>query len=107
MIGEFAVKHLVNTMKRIFYNYYLRNFNVASIEIVLGLAFLIFGFTFGVSAWIEGSQEGVPSTSGTVMLSALPVIVGVQFVLAFFSYDLQNVPREVLHKRLHSAKPKP
>jgi len=29
----------------------------------------------------------------------LPVIVGVQFVLAFLNYDLQNIPTHVLHKR--------
>ncbi len=34
------------------------------------------------------------------MLAALPVIIGVQLILAFLAYDLQNVPRQVLHKRL-------
>jgi hypothetical protein len=34
------------------------------------------------------------------MLAALPVIVGMQLLLAFLSYDLSNVPREVLHARL-------
>ena len=34
------------------------------------------------------------------MLAALPILVGMQLVLAFLSYDLQNVPREVLHPRL-------
>jgi hypothetical protein len=39
------------------------------------------------------------------MVAALPLIVGVQLVLAFLSYDLQNVPRETLHKRLEPAPP--
>jgi hypothetical protein len=99
VIGEFALKHLVNTAKRIIYNYYLRNFNMASIEIALGLVFVFAGTWFGAARWAAGSQAGVPSTSGTVMLAALPVIVGVQFVLAFLNYDLQNIPTHVLHKR--------
>jgi hypothetical protein len=34
------------------------------------------------------------------MLAALPVLIGMQLVLAFLSYDLQNIPRDVLHRRL-------
>lgn len=103
VLGEFAWKHLVNTAKRIFYCYYLRNFNIASIEIVAGMAFLTFGVWFGLSEWIAGTRANVPATSGTVMVAALPVIVGVQLILAFLSYDLQNVPRETLHRRLEPA----
>jgi len=100
VFGEFAWKHLRNTAKRIFYSYYLRNFNIASIEVLLGIFLLVFGARVGVSAWVAGSQAGVPATSGTVMLAALPVILGFQLLLAFLSYDLQNVPRDVLHTRL-------
>ncbi len=107
VIGEFARKHAVNTVKRFFYSYYLRNFNIASIEIALGLAFLGFGGWVGITRWIKGSLANVPSTSGTVMLAALPVIVGVQLVLAFLGYDLQNVPRDVLHTRLAPPRTKP
>jgi glycosyltransferase involved in cell wall biosynthesis len=103
IIGEFTWKHLVNTAKRILYNYYVRNFNIASIEIALGLVLVLAGAWFGATHWVAGSQAGVPSTSGTVMVAALPVIVGVQFVLAFLNYDLQNIPKHVLHKRLISS----
>jgi hypothetical protein len=34
------------------------------------------------------------------MLAALPVILGVQLVLAFLGYDMQNVPRHPIHPRL-------
>jgi glycosyltransferase involved in cell wall biosynthesis len=106
VLGPFAWRHTVNTFKRIFYSYYLRSFNIASIEILAGLAFLTFGVWFGASEWIAGSRANVPATSGTVMVAALPVIVGVQLILAFLSYDLQNVPREILHRRLEPAPPK-
>ena len=103
VVGEFAWKHLANTGKRIFYGYYLRNFNIASIEIALGLVLLAFGGWVGVTHWIDGSLRNTPATSGTVMLAALPVLVGIQLVLAFLSYDLQNVPRDVLHRRLERS----
>jgi glycosyltransferase involved in cell wall biosynthesis len=100
VVAEFAWKHLANAAKRIFYNYYLRNFNIASIEIALGAVLLGLGTWIGVTRWIEGSLRATPATSGTVMLAALPVLIGMQLVLAFLSYDLQNIPRDVLHRRL-------
>lgn len=100
VVGEFAWKHFANTAKRIFYSYYLRNFNIASIEIALGLPMIAFGTWIGVTRWFDGYLRNTPATSGTVMLAALPVLVGIQLVLAFLSYDLQNVPRDVLHRRL-------
>ncbi|NQZ95705.1 MAG: glycosyltransferase family 2 protein, partial [Myxococcales bacterium] len=100
VLAEFTWKHARNTAKRIFYNYFLRNFSIASIEGVLGVLFLAFGTWKGTTLWLHGIEVGIPVTSGGVMLSALPVIVGVQLILAFLGYDLQNTPREVLHRRL-------
>jgi dolichol-phosphate mannosyltransferase len=100
VIPTFLRGHAVNTAKRIFYGYFLRSFNVASIELLAGSALLAFGIAFGAWAWLQGSLRGVPATSGTVMLSALPVILGVQLLLAFLGYDLQNVPRDPLQRRL-------
>jgi glycosyltransferase involved in cell wall biosynthesis len=100
VVPSFAWKHLANTAKRIFYNYYLRDFNIASIEIALGIALLAFGTWIGVTRWIAGSESNTLATSGTVMLAALPVLIGMQLLLAFLGYDLQNVPRDVIHRRL-------
>ncbi len=106
VMGEFALKHTLNTFKRLFYNYYLRNFNIASIEIVVGLIALFWGAWFGAERWAAGILHNVPATSGQVMLAALPVLLGVQLILAFLNYDIQNVPRDVLHKRLLPPNPK-
>ncbi|MCG8592189.1 MAG: glycosyltransferase family 2 protein [Proteobacteria bacterium] len=103
VIGPFAGRHLVNTLKRLFYNYYLRDFNIASIQLVLGILFTAFGTTWGLRQWAAGSAAGVVSSSGTVMLAALPVLIGVQLILAFLTYDLQNVPRTPLHRRLAAS----
>lgn len=105
VLPEFALKHLRNFGKRIFYGYYLRDFNIASIELLAGVALFLFGLLFGLSAWVEGSTAGTPNNSGTVMVAALPVLVGVQLVLAFLGFDLQNVPREVVHRRLGNERP--
>ncbi|NVJ91204.1 MAG: glycosyltransferase family 2 protein [Methylocystaceae bacterium] len=99
-ITKFAYGHLRNFLKRIFYSYYLRNFSVASIEIIIALVGLFFGVTYGVMAWCKSAETGIPATAGTIMLAALPVIIGMQSLFAFFNHDLNNVPKEPLHKRM-------
>ena len=93
VVGEFPRRHLVNLLKRTFYNYYLREWNVASFELPLGLLLFFWGLGFGVTSWISASAAGVPATTGQVMLSAVPVILGFQLILAFLNYDVSSVPR--------------
>ncbi|MBI6708275.1 glycosyltransferase family 2 protein [Pseudomonas syringae] len=97
IIGEFFVKHMRNMGKRIFYNYYLRDMSLASIELPLGLLMVLMGTVFGMTHWIQSLQSGIATSAGTVMLSALPIIVGTQFILAFIGSDIQSVPRRPLH----------
>jgi len=89
----FLFKHIRNLFKRIAYNYFLRDFNLASIELVLGGALLIFGLSFGAVKWMESAEAMMTTPVGTIMLSALSIILGSQFLLAFINYDVQMVPR--------------
>lgn len=98
IIGEFLVKHARNFSKRIFYNYYLRDLSLASIELPLGLALLVVGAGFGGYHWLESARAGVSTPAGTVMLAALPILMGLQLVLAFLGYDIASVPRRPRHK---------
>jgi glycosyltransferase involved in cell wall biosynthesis len=98
IIFEFLIKHVRNFLKRIFYNYYLRDFTLASIELPLGILMLLLGATFGSYHWFESAKQGVPTPAGTVMLSALPLMMGLQLLLAFLAYDIASVPRRPLHR---------
>lgn len=96
-LGEFLVKNLRNALKRIFYNYFLRDFSVATLELVLGLALLTFGIIVGVDAWLTSARTGTPTLPGTVMLAGLPILAGLQLVVAFVGFDIASVPRRPLH----------
>src|SRR5882672_724159 len=100
VLGSFLLGHLGNFGKRLVYAYFLRDFNVASIEWVLGPSLLLFGCVIGLINWIDSSQTGVTASAGTVMLSALPIIVGLQMVLSAINFDVQNVPRRAMHRHL-------
>lgn len=97
VLWEFFSKHWVNFYKRVFYNYYLRDMSVASFELPLGIALLIFGLLHGLTSWYTYSHLGVATPLGTIMISALALLFGLQFLLAFLSYDISSVPRRAIH----------
>lgn len=102
VIGEFLAKHTRNFFKRIFYNYYLRDMSIASIELPLGLLLFLFGTIYGGYHWISSLSSGEAAPSGTVMLSSLPIILGAQLILAFIAFDISALPKNALHKRISS-----
>lgn len=100
IVTEFLVKHARNFTKRIFYNYYLRNMSLASIELPVGIILLLGGAIYGCLHWIASERVNVATPAGTVMLSALPVLMGMQLILAFLANDIASVPTRPLHKKL-------
>ena len=90
----FLAGHLRNFGKRISYNYFLRDFSVASLEMVVGLAATTFGVLFGGYHWILSNETNVPATCGTVMISGLTLIIGIVLLLSWINFDVNSVPRE-------------
>jgi len=99
IVTEFMAKHVRNFCKRVFYNYYLRNMSLASIELPLGLLMVTLGSVYGGVRWMESAHAGLPTAAGTVMLSAMPILMGTQLLLAFLAYDIASVPRRPLQHR--------
>lgn len=100
ILPEFLAKHTRNFVKRIFYNYYLRDMSLASLELPAGLALLGFGLVFGLVRWLGAAATAAVSSAGTVMLAGLPVMLGLQLLLAFIGHDVASVPTRALHKVL-------
>jgi glycosyltransferase involved in cell wall biosynthesis len=99
VLFEFPWRHTVNLLKRVFYKYYLREWSVASFELPLGFGLTIFGAWFGLARYFEASSIGQATTAGQVTLSAVALILGVQLLLSFLSYDVQSEPRVPRQKR--------
>jgi hypothetical protein len=93
VLVEFPVKHIRNYLKRIAYTYYLRDFNLASIELPLGIALTGFGLTLGAYSWIHGIITKAPTATGTLVLIAMSFLAGLQLILAFLSYDTNNLSK--------------
>jgi len=96
----FVTGHLTNFVKRIFYNYFLRDFSMATIVLILGLMLFGFGFIYGLQRLLHSYFSTTATSPGIVMMATLPVIVGIQFLLAFLNYDMANTPRSPISSRL-------
>jgi len=91
---EFPYKLFNGLIKRIFYRYFLYDFNMASVYILFGLPMLMFGAVFGFYRWYVAVEYGVDNPTGTIMLSVLSIILGIQFLLQAISIDIANIPKK-------------
>lgn len=107
VLPEFLLKHGANAMKRIFYNYYLRDLSVASFELPLGLLLLAFGVVVGARSWLHAIETNVLTPTGTIMLSVLTIFLGVNLLLAFIGYDIASLPQRPLQRRLAGRRRRP
>ncbi len=95
---SFPYKYLRATIKRVFYAYFLRDFNAGTLQMLGALLIGGAGTAYGAARWILSTRSGIAATSGEVMIAALPVLVGVQFLLGALQFDIQNVPRVPLQQ---------
>lgn len=86
-------------LKRIALRYFLDDFNVASMQMLVGLPLLLIGTALGFYHWLGALESGVAASAGTVMFAALPIILGFQLLLAAVSYDVASRPAAPLSRR--------
>jgi glycosyltransferase involved in cell wall biosynthesis len=98
VIVPFLFSHIRNFAKRVLYRYFLLDFNIASVELLCGVALLLFGLTVGGIAWYDSIRDAVPASAGTVMLAALPFITGMQLLISAINFDVTDVIRDPLHR---------
>ena len=87
---QFPFYLMSGLFKRIFFKYYIYDFNMASIYLILGIPSLLWGLSFGLYQWWWHAQHNDFASAGTVMLSVLPLILGTQFLLHAIQIDIQS-----------------
>ncbi|MDA9854031.1 glycosyltransferase family 2 protein [Aquiluna sp.] len=85
--------HLRNFLGRLGYQYYLREWSIASLELPLGIMSFSTGAWLGVTAYLSSLRIGDSVTAGQVTVASLLVILGTQLLLAFVNYDIASEPR--------------
>lgn len=93
--------------RRFFWRYMIRDFTAVTVCVLAGIPALAFGVIFGVYHWWQSIATGHTASAGTVLLAALPIILGFQCLLTAFVLDIVAQParRGTSHERhivLHS-----
>ena len=102
-ILPFAGRHLRNWARRIVGQYFMRDFNIATLEMLFGAASILFGIAYGL-AWVAIRQPGQAASAGWVMGAALPIIIGVQLLLQAINFDVTHTPSRPIHPYLRTVK---
>lgn len=100
VVAPFLWKHLRNFGRRIVYSYFIRDFSVASVELVFGSLLLLFGLIYGGIHWHESIDTGVAEPTGVIALAALTFLLGTYLLIGFLNFDIQNQPVNPLHEDL-------
>ena len=100
ILVPFAFNHLGNFMRRIFYTYFLHDFNIASLELILGIICLVFSTFYGSINWYYSITSGISAATGTIILAALPFLLGSYLLISFVNFDVQNQPKTPLNLSL-------
>lgn len=93
VILSFPPKLLQILIRRVMLKYFVYDFSLVSIYLMVGLPLLLFGLVFGGVNWIQFSRLGAPAPTGTIMLATLPIILGFQLLLSAIGIDIQSVPK--------------
>jgi hypothetical protein len=99
---EFPIALGKGLLRRIWLQYFVQDFSLTSFHMVAGGLLTSGGFVFGLFHWINSMMHDVATPTGTIMLSVLPILLGVQCLFQAISLDVQNRPTKPLHLQLRS-----
>jgi dolichol-phosphate mannosyltransferase len=97
---EFPIKLTRTILRRIILRYFIFDFSMISIYLLMGIPLLLFGLIFGITKWVQYAQLGIPAPTGTVILPTLSVILAIQILLSAIEIDLNSTPRKAISKAL-------
>ena len=90
---EFPLLLIKNGIRRIWLEYFVLDFNMCSFFFVIGMILSVFGVIWGAVAWKNSIISGVPATTGTVIISLLPIMLGFSINTSSNSHRYSKSPR--------------
>ncbi|PYM96563.1 MAG: glycosyl transferase family 2 [Candidatus Rokuibacteriota bacterium] len=93
VLGTFPFLLLKGLARRFIWRYVLQDFNALTACVLCGIPCILFGTIFGAYRWWLSIATGTPATAGTIILAALPIILGVQWLLTALVLDMLYQPK--------------
>lgn len=84
---------------RVWTRYFVRDFGPISLCLFGGGLLTAWGAGFGAWKWAQSLLTGVPNTAGTVMLAAMPFLMGFQLLLQAALLEIAGEPTRPLCQR--------
>lgn len=97
VLAGFPGRLIAAFFRRLFLKNLVYDFSLESLHLVSSSVLLTAGTIYGGYQWAWHATRGVAAPTGTVVLSALLVILGFQSMLAAITLDLQATPREPIN----------
>jgi glycosyltransferase involved in cell wall biosynthesis len=98
VLRQFPGKLMAALARRIALKNFVYDFNLESLHIAAGIPLLAGGVIYGAYNWLWYVRHHLNAPTGTVVLPALAIMLGVQLLVTAASYDLQSVPREPMNR---------
>ena len=98
VLRQFPGRLMASLLRRIVLKNYVYDFNLESLHLAIGLPLFLAGVLFGLWKWLSFAALSRPAPTGTVVLPALMIMVGVQLLLSAIQLDLAAVPREPVNQ---------
>ena len=89
----FPPRLLLGLVRRLFWRYFVYDFTALSLYLLLGIPCLLGGAIYGGLMWWEWHIRDEYAPAGQVMLAAMPIILGAQFLLQAVALDIANTPK--------------
>lgn len=89
----FPFRLLGGTFRRMTKRYIIRDFSPVILFLGAGTLLFVGGIIWGLIAWTRSTATGIPASTGSVMLAALPVLAGFQLLLQGLVLDINGSPR--------------
>jgi dolichol-phosphate mannosyltransferase len=104
VVRQFPGKLVWSLIRRLVLKNFVYDFNLESFHIVAGVPLLLLGMLYGGYHWWWYSSRHLAAPTGTVVLSALLITIGMQLLISAVNLDLQSIPREPINAGpIHAA----
>lgn len=98
VLAGFPLRLVRSFVRRILLKNFAYTFSVESLQLFVGVPLLLAGLLYGGYHWYWYATHGLAAPTGTVVLSALMIVVGFQSLLSAIMLDLQAIPRKTINR---------
>ena len=90
ILWTFPRRLVGSLLRRAWQQHFIRDFGPITLFLTSGTALMLWALGFGAYVWGHSFFSGVPATPGTVMMSAMPFLMGFQLLLQSLVMDVAS-----------------